>query len=830
MAAQRAQQKLVIDGVLNDAEWQTCTWQSDFTQFEPHNGEPATENTRFCVKFDDENIYVGIDLTESDPKNNQEILTRRDGFPHDDRVFITIDSLFDRRSTFEFGLNAAGVHMDCFGSGDGNAEDCNWDAVWAGGARRYTTGWHAEFAIPFSQLRFSRGQQTWGLQVIRTVADKSERSVWSPWKKQCSGFVSWFGTLDNIDTQHVSRALEIIPYGLLGGRFDANDNKFLYAVGADARYAITNDFSLSLSANPDFGQVEADPATVNLTAQEIFFAEKRRFFLEGAEFFRLKIANGGTDSLFYSRRIGAPPHGDTDGAKTFEIPQSTTIYGAAKLSGKTSSGWAVAALEAVTGEERLKINGKTTTVEPLTNYTILSVGKDFRDGKSNVLGMLSGVQRKLDGTGMRDELKNQAYSGGLQLDHRFWDDMWSTDVSFASTAIYGSKLAIQDTQKSSVHYFQRPDAKYLNYDPKRTNLYGHNFHYSVGKTGGTIRYAVGGDIRSPGFESNDLGFQTTSDFIGEWLWLHYRDEIPGTLLRSWRTNLNGWLTHDFGGLWLNAGGNVDATITFINQWSAQTIVGAEQIGWDTGLLRGGPAMRSTPYAFGIVNIQSNPARSVRGSLAAHLHSRFTSDTRSANISGTLTFQALSNLDLSLGPNITFTRRDVQYVDTINDTGGTPHYVLAHLEQTTISLTLRANYAFSPHLSLQVYAQPFTSSGRYTQYKDVTRPKAKRYSDRFERLRASMLTRDADTVYVDSDGNGISDFNFSDPDFSVRDFRSNVVLRWEYLSGSALFLVWTHFRSMEGSNGGYDFSRHMINLGDETGEHLVMLKASYWFDL
>jgi hypothetical protein len=850
-SATRREGAVTIDGRLEETAWNAATPQNSFWQREPHEGGAPRFSTEFRVLFDDHAIYVGVRAFDPEPALIRGLLTRRDVESSSDWISIKIDSYHDRRTAFGFWVNPAGVQRDVLHFNDVE-QDPSWDAVWESGTVTDGRGWTAELRIPYSQLRFpSAVEQSWGLQVLRRVQRTQELSAWAPWPKEASQEVSLYGTMVGIRGIEPTRRLELLPYAVGGAKLFRPDDgdpvldghDAITGLGLDLKFGLGPSFTLSGTVNPDFGQVEADPSQVNLSAQEVFLQEKRPFFVEGTDIFRFVLGGDelAPETLFYTRRIGAAPHGDPDDYGDFsDNPDTTTIYTAAKLSGKTANGWSIGLLDAVTGQEDAIVasegegpaDSERVILEPLTNYAVARVRKDMREGRTSIGAAATAVHRSLEGTKL-DWLHDQAYTVGLEGVHRFWDERWTANARVAGSYVHGSAEALDETQTSSVHYFQRPDADHLDYDPTRTSLTGGALLWSFGKTaGGHWRIQTGGDTRSPGFESNDIGFQRNSDYHVQWFWTQYREDRPGDFLRSYAANFNTWRVWDTSPRHLFTGGNVNGNVVFLNYWGLGGGFGIDYNVQDPGGLRGGPLLRRDPVYNLWFNGSSDTRRSVSATLSGFSWLAPASDSRGGNLTSLLTVQARSNLDLGLGPTLAAQLNDNQYVDEVDDTGGNPHYVLGRLRQVTAALTLRASYTFSPRMGIQLYAQPFVSTGRYTDYKEASNPQARRYGDRYTIFRPDQVM-DADGFRsVDSDGDGAGDFEFELADFNFRELRSNMVFRWEYRPGSALFLIWSHGRTSESEapDGRFVLADDLSALADETGEHVFLAKLNYWLGL
>src|SRR5437868_12263712 len=370
MRASRLTGSISIDGKLDEPAWATATPSSDFTQSYPKVGAKPTDPTEVRVLYDDDALYVGVRMFDTRPDSIAAQLARRDASGiYSDWLHVMVDSYRDRRTSFRFSVNPRGVQKDVLEFDDRNGEDLNWDAVWQVATRIDSIGWTAEYRIPFSQLRFGGAQQgaerIWGFQVMRDVARRNERDSWSPWKTTDPGFVSFEGDLAGLVDVPTPSRLEVMPYlstKLTRAPGDpANPfyktNAAKPSAGADVTYGLPGGLTLTASVNPDFGQVEVDPAVVNLSAYETFFPEKRPFFVEGANIFNIGSINGGpgygNQQIFYSRRIGRPPQRFVSG-QFVDAPDATTIIGAAKVTGKVG-GWTVGLLNALTAEEKARV-------------------------------------------------------------------------------------------------------------------------------------------------------------------------------------------------------------------------------------------------------------------------------------------------------------------------------------------------------------------------------------------------------------------------------------------------------------------------------------------
>jgi hypothetical protein len=850
--ATRRSGAIAVDGRLDEEAWAAAPKHSGFIQHFPKDATPPSVDTRFAIVYDDDAIYVGVWADDPRPDLIRALLTRRDVDAPADAITVAFDSYHDRRTAYAFQLNAAGVQRDMLLFDDSNSDD-TWDAVWTGDVAVTASGWTAEYRIPLSQLRFASGNQEWGFQILRVIGRTGEQDTWSPWPRSAPQVVSKFGVVDGIAHVGGGTRLELLPYATTGVDrmpVDAGDplNKTYNLrrdVGLDLKYGLGPAFTLSATINPDFGQVEADPSKINLSANELFFAEKRPFFLEGVDLFKLPIGNGdgGPEGAFYSRRIGAAPPLPDESYDFLQAPQSTAIYGAAKLTGKTTSGWSVGVLDAVTGRETAAIatapdatgaGGARSelAVAPLTNYAIARVKRDLNDGGTSIGASATAVDRELDDPRLAALDHDQAYTGGLQLQHRWADNAWTANINLMGSWVHGTPEAIAQTQQDAVHYFQRPDDSAASFDPTRTSLSGLAAKWMVGMLGDTRhwRFGAGGDLRTPGLDLNDAGFQLNSDRAIPFFWGQYREDKPSEHLLNWQVNSDVYWVQTLEPRLTDYGLETNGNVQFANYWSLGWYTNLDQGRWAVNALRGGRALRTDPSVLGNASLNTDTRAPVWFSVNGYGNHNWTSGERDGGIDLGATIQARSNLDLFLGPSIYHRNEPMQYVDQVSDDAvmDQTHFVFGRLHETDVSMTLRANWTFSPHLALQVYAQPYVASGYYTELKEIDNPGAARYRDRFHLLTGDELQLNDGTYHVTRGG---ASYSFDQPDFNFRQLRSTVVMRWEYRPGSTVFAIWSHGQTSDAfTDGRFSFGHDVSDLAAARSENIVMVKANYWIGL
>lgn len=841
--AVRRSSAIAVDGRLDEVSWAAAPRQTGFVQRFPKDGGKPQHETAFAVLYDDDAIYVGVWADDAEPQRIRDLLTRRDIDAPADSVSIAIDSYHDRRTAYMFQLNAAGVQRDVLLFDDQGSDD-TWDAVWTGDAAVTDRGWTAEFRIPLNQLRYSgRESHEWGFQVVRNLGRTQEQSAWSPWPRSGPQNVSKFGVLHGIDHLAPSRRLELLPYALGGVQVSPTEegnplNDRVRArgnIGLDLKYGLGPAFTIAATINPDFGQIEADPSQVNLGPTELFFAEKRPFFLEGMDLFRLPTGSSDdtVETPFYSRRIGAAPDAPAGDVQYLRQPLTTAIYGALKLTGKTRSGWSVGVLDAITGEENAVVidsAGVRTTplVAPLTNFAVARLKRDLREGKTAIGISATAVDRALSGTPLESVLHDHAYTGGAQVQHRWGDDAWAANLNVLGSWIHGSEQAIAATQTSNIHLFQRPDATNVSLDPSRTSMSGLDATWLIGRLGDTQhwRFATGGNLRTPGFEINDAGFQSDSDRIVPFAWGQYRVDEPTDRILNWQTRLDLFAVSTLEPRVLVYGLDWNATVQLPSYWQFGAAAHVGRSRWDTVALRGGPALRTDPSASGSLTMTTDNRKRLWFDVGLDGKRNWTTELTSWAVRLGMTIQARSNIDISVGAEWSRRNDPLQYVDQADDSAGARHYVLAEIQQRVASMVLRMNWTFSPRLSLQAYAQPFFADGRYSAYKDALAPGADRFADRFYTLADSDYSVMDGTVFV-SRGDA---YSFAKPDFDFRELRSTIVFRWEYRPGSSILAIWSHGRTSATDAAQFRLAHDLGELASARGEHLVMVKANYWIGL
>lgn len=807
---------IVIDGRFDEPVWRQAPVIGEFVQREPAEGAAPSERTEARFAFDDDAIYIAVRAFDREPGRITGMLTRRDERSPSDWLKVAIDSYYDHRTAYEFGVNPAGVKTDRYYFNDGASDD-SWDAVWDVQVTRDPEGWRAEFRIPFSQLRFARGGGPVGVAVIRDLPRANETATWPLIARSVNGFVSQFGTVSGLEAAAAPKRLELMPYtvGEVVRASKDGDNPLSRAtdpganLGVDLKYAVTPALTLTATLNPDFGQVEADPAAVNLDAFELFFAERRPFFVEGSGIFRFNMDcdDGDCTGLLYSRRIGRAPQGSANTAdgEYSEAPTAATILAAAKLTGRVGQ-FSVGALSAVTQEEQATIaNGLSSrrqTIEPLTSFNVLRARREFANN-SNLGVMLTTTRRQP--TAETSFLADNSLVGGVDYDWRLGRRFAVTGY-VAGSRVAGGAEAIARLQTNAVHNFQRPDGAYLTFDDTATTLSGHAGAVGVSKIGGErVRFNATYGYKSPGFDSNDLGFQRRADERRMNHWFQWRDQTPGKYVRQYIVNLNQWAAWNFGGDRLFGGGNVNMHWTFQNNWRTGFGLNGNGAGVRDRSTRGGPVVTANRNVSLWHYIEGDDRRRLAPGYNGY-YERDGQGTFRLNANPVVTWRPSRAARLETGLRFNRNDDDAQWVGNVQDATGVTRYVFGRLEQRTVAMTLRANYTVSPTLSFQTYAEPFVSAGRYARFRELTNGRAGRYPDRFQPY-----------AYT------------GDADFNYRSFRTTNVLRWEYQPGSALFVVWQQGRQDDGERGDFRFGRDFGGLFAAPSRNVFLVKFSYWLN-
>lgn len=818
ITATRATQAPSINGRDDDAVWKSAPKTSDFRQFEPRvNGEP-TFKTEFQVAYDSRNLYVFARMLDPHPDSIMHALSRRDVRGASDQIKIIIDSYDDKRTGYELAVNPDGVKRDFSISNDGN-EDGSWNGIWDVATSVDAQGWTAEFRVPLSQLRYAaKDSHTFGFGIWRDIERLAERNAWPEYSPTRNGLSSQLGRLNGLEQITSARHTEITPYAVTKNaqritptsRYERNQN---LTVGADLKVGITPNVTLDATVNPDFGQVESDPAQLNLSAFEVFLAEQRPFFVEGTGLYRFQlncyivVDCSTNEGLFYSRRIGRSPalrglYGDASTAT------STPIAAAAKLTGRTQNGLSFGALEAFTP----RVNGPLDRmVEPGSNYGVFRLQQDMRGGETGLSLIATAVNRGVDS--LSDPyMHKSAYVTGASLRNRFHKQQYEFNAQVTASQVSGTQEAIYRTQRNSVHYYQQPGDDQV-VDSSRTSLSGHAEQLKFGKYGGGItRFETSLVRQSAGFEVNDLGYLRRADVTDWSTWgaLSFRDAKG--IMRWAQVNGNHWERWNTSGLRLDNAVNFNGHMGFKNNWNAHlggTLAGLTPSYCDR-CTRGGPALRTSRGFFPWGGVNTDSRKTVSAGMFVNLNYSDEGNSSGTSYSPYVNVRLSTRLQANLGVGYSTNDNDSQWYNNYTDNGGTTHYTFAHLDQRTVSTSLRVNYTATPNLTFEFYGQPFVATGTYTNVREISAtPNADAYADRFRPYTAPAGAQ--------------SEFRFTQ-------LRTNAVARWEYRPGSTLFLVWAHGREEStNDNPNHSVGRDYRDLFRLHPDNTFLIKVAYWLN-
>jgi uncharacterized protein DUF5916/cellulose/xylan binding protein with CBM9 domain len=808
-----------VDGHLNDVAWSGIPAISDFVQKDPIEGATPTDQLEIRIAYDDDALYVATRVTSKDPAKIQAPMSRRDNIHQAEHIWISLDTYRDRRTAYSFAVTASGVRGDWYHPADNEFDiDLSFDPVWQAAASTDSTGWTSEMRIPFSQLRFNAAaEQEWGLNFDFWSPSRNEDVFWIPVPKKESGWSSWMGTLTGIRGIKPTRRVEVMPY--VASNSTVNDDRHPRnpfdngrnvdaRVGADLKMGVGPNLTLEGTVNPDFGQVEADPAEVNLSAFETFFSEKRPFFIEGSQILQANGAN-----YFYSRRIGASPRGGAVG-DFVDYPQASKILAAAKLTGQLARRTSLGVLAAVTGREyartydTLANRFSDTLVAPVTVYGVGRVSQQFGPNQSTIGAILTGVERNLtDGSPFARFLNKRAVTGGVDWNLRFKRNTYRFGGYAGFSHVMGDSTQILNLQRSSARYFQRPDARSYHVDSSRTALTGFTGGVDFSKnTGKHWLYSAFLGTESPAFEVNDIGRLATADGIVGEFQLTYRETTPKRFYRNYSVSLTTVEERNFDSDVQFASVINGASVTFKNFWNLAFTAWHDFPAQDERLTRGGPSMGYPYFNVGIISLSNASSAKTRWQGRVY-YGKTELGAVTNRLSGLLSFKPGPRWNFSISPNFLRAQSPTQYVATRSDgrteTGG-KRYIFAFIDQSVFTSVVRLNYALTPDLTVEMYGEPFAASGRFDRYGELARPRALRL--RAYGTDGTSITRNTDGSVTVTDnlvpaaGGGPTQFTLPYDDFNVRSWRSNLVLRWEYRSGSTLYVVWQQNRSADLANG------------------------------
>ncbi len=827
----------VIDGLLNDDCWKEGKWEGNYRQFMPNEGDEPSKETEIKILYDEENIFVAIRAYD-DIESIDNQMGRRDDFVGD-IVGVCFDSYYDHRTGFEFDLTAAGCKLDVLLLND--RWDTNWDAVWYGKVGMEDSAWVAEMQIPLTQLRYgNKEDQVWGMHAWRWINRNQEEDQWNLMPRDNPGFLYSIGEIHGIKGIEKNKRIEFLPYtvGKIKTYPPESGNPYAdgfdpgISFGIDGKIGITSDFTVDYTINPDFGQVEADPSVLNLSAFETYYEEKRPFFLEGRNIFDF---NYGGDQLFYSRRIGHSPshYPSLDDNEYAKQPENTSIISALKLSGKTKDGLSIGIIESITANEYALIDssGSETKekVEPLSNYFVGRLQKDINESNTIIGGMITAVNRDISDIHL-NFLNSSAITGGIDAKHYWNNKTYYIDFQGVFSQINGDELAIYNAQKSSSRYYQRPDADYLSLDSTKTSLSGYGTRLSVGKgSNGKWRFRQIIVTRSPGLELNDIGYQQSADNIKTGTMIGYEETEPKSIFRNYSIYTNADIAWDYGGEYINTFYYNSFNIQFKNKWSFNYNFNRSSKINDTRLLRGGPAFNLKGFWCQSLWVGTDYSKVLAFGFSYHFHRYDDKLSKIDDFSPEIVYKLTKSLKIFTTLNYSRHKNNYQWVDFDNDIEN--QYLLAFLDQKTLGIVFRIDYAINPELTIQYYGNPYISVGNYSKYKLITNPGTENISDQYYEFSDNELVLSSDNTYqIPQNSIGIDNAIFTNPDFNFRQFPSNLVARWEYKPGSALYLVWSMNMSESEETSNFQLMNNVKTLFNSSATNIFLVKFNYWFSL
>jgi hypothetical protein len=860
----RATNPISIDGELNEGEWQR-PGITQFTQRDPSEGAQPTQKTEVWVAYDDAALYVAARLYDSSPDSIVSRIGRRDADLNSDWFYVAVDSYHDRRTGFYFGVYSGGSIVDGTMFND-SWDDNSWDGVWDAATRIDDKGWTVEIKIPYSQLRFQKQDEyVWGINFVRQIERSKERNDFVMVPKKESGWVSRFADLVGVHNINPPQKLEIMPYVVSSAKSLQHDNHdpfykgnvFSKTIGADIKLGLGSNLTLNATINPDFGQVEVDPAVVNLTQFETYFQEKRPFFIEGSNFFDFGYGgsnnnwgfNWGNPEFFYTRRIGRPPqgnvqHADNDNQQDVftDIPDRSHIIGAAKLTGKITEGWSISTLQAFTAREYGKVDSAgirfADVVEPFSYYGVVRSLREFNGGHQAIGIIGTAVLRDLNRPYLPGQFNKRAYALGvdgwtnLDADQTYVLTGWAS-----STLVQGTTDYIINLQSSSLHYFQRPDANYVSIDPDATSLTGYSGRITINKQKGNTYLNAALGLITPGFDSNDLGFMFRTDIINSHLVLGYRWFEPDGVFRQKSFNLATFRSYTFDNHKISEGYFLFWNAQLMNYWGFDGNFNFNPAVFDNRNTRGGPLMKTTngysgnlySYSDGrkpvVLELELGAGRTESGGYRVYVGPGISVKPSSCV---TIRFSPSLNRDITMAQWIPDGINPV-YDSTATSTYGY-RYLFGKIDQKEISANIRLDWTFTPKLSLQLFLQPLISVGTYGAFKELARPGTYTFNRYGENGSTIQYIERTDRYVIDPDADGpAKPFSFSNPNFNFKSLRGNAVLRWEYMRGSTLYFVWTQQRTNQDDAGDFNFGRDFRHLFAAQGENVFLIKASYWWN-
>lgn len=833
-----------MDGKLDEGIWQEKgEWSEKFSQVIPFERAHTYSWTRMKIFYDHENIYIGVYCKDAHPEHMNAFIGNRDDNSNGDLISIAFDTYHDFRVAPEFNINLGGNKTDLTVT-DKLSVNLSWNAVWEGRTHvnLADSSWTAELRIPFSQLRYNQENPdgTWGLHVRRIIRKNNEVQNWSLIPIKNNGHVFSFGEMHGMTDLPKPRGVEFLPHVMgkyinspkVPGSPFQKGNSWTGSAGLDMKAAI-NDFTLDLTVNPDYGQVELDPSVMNLSAYEIFYEEKRPFFLEGRHI--LEFNNNEDGMMFYSRRIGARPSyrpQDIDNINNYaSTPNFIPIIAALKLTGTNKKGLTVGLMESVTAQStsRVSRNGvfDREVTEPLTNYTVARVQKNW-EGNTLLGAVVTAVNRNLREPHLSESMIHHAFTTGIDFTQYFSNRLYYIDAKGMFSTLHGSANAVLNKKLDATHYFQRESgAGYLSLDPLNNSLQGTGGYVKFGKKGNAQwNFSQTLSWSSPGFDLNDVGFLRESDFKSNETEVVLRKTDPWGPFRFAGINLTQKNVWNYGG---NAVNN-DVAL----QWRSLSIKKRiemdikETFNWntiDSRRLRAGPDMRYNANFESNIALSTDRAKKVVFKLNYNGRHFLNQETGYNELSPSAVFRLGNHILMTGQLNYAWNKDELQYVSTVADAGTA--YIMGRMKQQTYGLTLKLQLNVTPDFSMQYYGSPFSSIAKYDRFKQAADTRSSIYEARFSAFQPTEISYQDGNYTVERGNKRLS---FKDPDFTFNEFRSNLVARWEFLPGSTMHLVWEHNRSNRDDVYHPGWGNNLDRIFGLAATNTLMMKVNYWFSL
>lgn len=812
----------VIDGRLDEPVWKSAELSSAFTQKFPLPGQPPTEPTTVRVLYDGTALYFGIECVQRQAAV-QRRLTRRDRETEADWVSVSLDSRRDGTTAFEFAVNAAGVLSDRIRFND-TEESIDWDEIWDGQAAITPTGWSVEFRIPLRSIRFDIvPSQSFGLQVRRYVSQRQETDEWVFIPRSAGGEVSRYGRLTGLDGLRRGGWLELRPFlvtnsGWTDLDLHSPDLKFGGSAGVDIKARLTQNLVLDATINPDFGQVEADQAVLNLTTFEVYYPEKRPFFLEGIDTFRTQL------QLFYSRRVGYPPPVPelrVDAPyheRLLQAPAPTPIYAAAKLLGTVGRRMTIGGFSALLGkaEAVIKDAGRRQLLrvaEPLKLQSVLRL--KIAIGDNAHMGLTGTAVNRFEFEGDAPPVQTAGDQGTDQLCPS------GDKLPLGSRCFHDAYVAAIDGRWRSKDGNYALNAQLLLSaivgGPPRTMRDGTVIAsgdvapgaiVQASKEGGEhFTASVGGHVLGPKLDFNDLGYMTRQNEYRVYAIAEYRTMKPWQHTLETHTHVDVFYRGNFSGLPLVRGGLINTSVLFRNFWSLGLELSYDGSIFDDREVGDGTALERADRVSLAASVSTDRRKRVFSQLSTY--TQFIRTGFNFTMDGEINLRILPRLDLQILPQAQHTFGEPRYVGAGFQSGV---ILFGRLRATSLSVTLRAIYTITQRLTIQAYGQLLVSTKHYEDFLSYQAAPDERARPVVHLCALQPATAPAYAA-----------------DTAAPTLNLSAVLRWEYLPGSVLFVVYSRSQLPTLTyHPGQEAILDLAAFKSGPAHNMFLVKWSYWY--